>query len=48
MLSPTIATRSFWLRTREPLSDDAALHAAAFAYLSDWWLNFAAVGLHVP
>lgn len=45
--SPTAAL-SFWLRTREPLPDDPALHAAAFAYLSDWWLNFAAVGIHVP
>jgi acyl-CoA thioesterase-2 len=42
------AALSFWLRTREPLPDDPALHAAAFAYLSDWWLNFAAVGIHVP
>lgn len=42
------AALSFWLRTREPLPDDAALHASAFAYLSDWWLNFAAVGIHVP
>ncbi|MGJ7566078.1 hypothetical protein ACSFBM_19670 [Variovorax sp. GB1R11] len=24
------------------------LRAAAFAYLSDLWLNFAAVGIHVP
>jgi len=23
------------------------LHAAAFAYLSDWWINFASVGLHL-
>lgn len=47
-LNSPSATQSFWLRTREPLPDDAALHAAVFAYLSDWWLNFAAVGIHVP
>lgn len=39
---------SFWLRTLEPLPDEPALQAAAFAYLSDWWLNFASVGIHVP
>jgi acyl-CoA thioesterase-2 len=44
--SPTAALR-FWLRTREPLPDEPALQAAAFAYLSDWWLNFASVGIHV-
>lgn len=42
------AALSFWLRTRDPLPDDPALQAAAFAFLSDWWLNFAAVGIHVP
>lgn len=37
----------FWLRLRHPLADDPALHAAAFAYLSDWWLNFPASGAHL-
>ncbi|MDR3453394.1 MAG: thioesterase family protein [Rhodoferax sp.] len=47
-LSSPTPTLRFWLRTRDPLPDDPALQAAAFAYLSDWWLNFAAVGIHVP
>ena len=38
----------FWLRTRDRLPDDPALHAAAFAYLSDWWLNYPATGGHQP
>lgn len=37
----------FWMRATRPLPDDARLHAAAFAYLSDWWLNFSALGLHL-
>ncbi|HMC14571.1 MAG TPA: acyl-CoA thioesterase domain-containing protein [Albitalea sp.] len=37
----------FWLRTRDALPDDPMLQAAAFAYLSDWWLNFTSVGVHV-
>jgi acyl-CoA thioesterase-2 len=45
--APTPAIR-FWLRSRAALPDAPALHAAAFAYLSDWWLNFASVGIHVP
>jgi acyl-CoA thioesterase-2 len=38
----------FWIRLREALGDDASLHAAAFAYLSDYWINFAACVAHVP
>lgn len=37
----------FWVKTHQALPDDPVLHAAAFAYLSDWWLNFAAVGGHL-
>lgn len=36
----------FWVRTRERLPDDGDLHAAVFAYLSDWWLNYPATGGH--
>lgn len=36
----------FWLRSKTRLVDDPHLHAAAFAYLSDWWLNYPAVGGH--
>jgi acyl-CoA thioesterase-2 len=37
----------FWMRATQALPDDARIHAAAFAYLSDWWLNFSALGLHL-
>lgn len=37
----------FWLKSRRPLPPDPAMHAAAFAYLSDWWLNFSSLGLHM-
>ena len=37
----------FWIRLRRKLGDDPALHAAAFAYLSDYWINFAACIGHV-
>ncbi len=36
----------FWVRLAQPLGDDPHLHAAAFAYLSDWWINYAATGGH--
>lgn len=38
----------FFTRLRRRLADDAALHAAAFAYLSDYWINFVACLPHVP
>ena len=37
----------FWIRLRQPLADAPALHGAAFAYLSDYWINFAACIAHV-
>jgi acyl-CoA thioesterase-2 len=37
----------FWIRLRRNLGDDVALQAAAFAYLSDYWINFAACIAHV-
>lgn len=37
----------FWMRATQPLPEDARIHAAAFAYLSDWWLNFSSLGLHL-
>ena len=46
-LSTPTATLRFWLRTRRALPDEPALQAAAFAYLSDWWINFTSVGIHV-
>lgn len=48
-LSPTLMNGRFrfWMRATEPLPDDARVQTAAFAYLSDWWLNFSALGLHL-
>lgn len=37
----------FWLKTSHALPDDPMLHAGAFAYLSDWWLNYASLGGHL-
>ena len=37
----------FWMRATGSLPDDTRVHAAAFAYLSDWWLNFSALGVHL-
>ena len=46
-LDETLPRLRFWLRLRHTLPDDAAVHAAAFAYLSDWWLNYPASGAHL-
>jgi acyl-CoA thioesterase II len=37
----------FWIRVRKTLRDDPALQAAAFAYISDYWINFVACIAHV-
>jgi acyl-CoA thioesterase II len=37
----------FWLKAKHELPVGAAMHASAFAYLSDWWLNFSSLGAHV-
>jgi acyl-CoA thioesterase-2 len=48
-LSPAPAPRlRVWIRLRRALPSDPFLHAAAFAYLSDWWLNFTSCGSHLP
>ena len=48
-VDPQRATHSlrFWLKTKHPLPNEGAMHASAFAYLSDWWLNFSSLGGHV-
>ena len=46
LLDKTTPRLRFWIRLRHGLAQDAALHAAAFAYLSDWWLNYPASGSH--
>ena len=45
--SQSDARLRFWLRARGPFGDNPGLHAAAFAYLSDWWLNFATLAPHM-
>ena len=37
----------YWLKARHPLPATQGMHAAAFAYMSDWWLNFSSLGSHV-
>jgi acyl-CoA thioesterase-2 len=37
----------FFIRVRRRLGNDPALHSAAFAYISDYWINFAACIAHV-
>ena len=37
----------YWFRIRTELPASPALQAAALAYLSDWWINFPAVGPHL-
>jgi acyl-CoA thioesterase II len=37
----------YWLRGKSPLASHARAHAAVFAYLSDWWLNFSSIGCHL-
>lgn len=39
---------AFWVRLRVPLDDQPASHAAALAYLSDYWINSAAITHHIP
>jgi len=37
----------FWMKVRQPLPDDPLLQAAAFAFLSDWWINYVISGPHL-
>ncbi len=37
----------FWMRSAQALPDDPRIQAAAFAFLSDWWVNFSSLGLHL-
>lgn len=38
----------YWMKVPRPLPDEPAMHAAAFAYLSDWWLNYCILRPHLP
>jgi acyl-CoA thioesterase-2 len=40
-------TFRFWMRSTRPVARDPRMQAAAFAYLSDWWLNFSSLGMHL-
>ena len=48
-LSAATATERFrfWMKAHGPLADDSRIHAAAFAYISDWWLNFSSLSMHL-
>lgn len=37
----------YWLRVSHRLPDDPAVHSAALAFLSDFWLNYAALAPHI-
>ena len=37
----------YWMKVPSTLPGDPHLHAAAFAYLSDWWLNFCMLAPHL-
>lgn len=37
----------YWMKVPQALPADPRLHASAFAYLSDWWLNFCILGPHL-
>jgi acyl-CoA thioesterase-2 len=43
----TEPTLRYWVKTRDPLPDDPAVHSAALAYISDFWFNYAAVASHM-
>lgn len=44
---PAAAPRfRYWVKVRHTLDDRSHLQAAAFAYLSDWWINFVGVNPH--
>ena len=38
----------YWMKVSRPMPDDDRLHAAALAYLSDWWLNFVSLAPYLP
>jgi acyl-CoA thioesterase-2 len=47
LLQPSSQPRlRYWLRVRDPLPDDPAVHGAALAYLSDFWFNYASLATH--
>ncbi len=41
------STFRYWMKVPQRLPDEPGLHASAFAYLSDWWLNFCTMAPHL-
>lgn len=37
----------FWMKVHQELPDDDRIQTSAFAYISDWWLNFSSLGVHL-
>jgi acyl-CoA thioesterase II len=46
-LEPPEPRLRFWIKTTRALPDAAHVHAGAFAYLSDYWLNYPSAGGHL-
>jgi acyl-CoA thioesterase-2 len=44
----TTPQMAFWMRLKAPLAEAPMLHCAALAYLSDYWINTAAITYHMP
>jgi len=40
-------TLQYWVKARDPLQGGPGLHAAALAYISDFWLNYASLATHM-
>lgn len=47
LLDPREPRLRFWVRLRARVGRGRAEQAAAFAYLSDWWVNYPALGPHL-
>jgi acyl-CoA thioesterase-2 len=48
LLQPAAEPRlRYWVKARDALLDDAGLQAAALAYISDFWLNYASLASHI-
>lgn len=41
-------TFALWFRIERPMPDEPGLHAAALAYLSDWWTTYPSLAPHMP
>lgn len=41
-------TMNWWIKLRQRLPGDPLIHAAALAYLSDWWISSTVLTAHLP